>query len=80
MKAMQSIQLRRIIFLFVLALSISFSTYAQGPGGDGDLGNPDNVPIDGGLSLALAAGAGYLVKRRHDAKKKKAEQDKEMLP
>ena len=39
-------------------------------------GTPQDVPIDGGLSLALAAGAGYLVKRRHDARKKK----KELLP
>jgi hypothetical protein len=31
-----------------------------GPGGTGDLdGNPDSVPVDGGLSLLLAAGAAY---------------------
>jgi hypothetical protein len=39
--------------------------------------DPNDVPLDGGLSLALAAGAGYLVKRRHDARKKK---EKELLP
>ncbi len=32
--------------------------------------NP-NVPIDGGLSLLLAAGAGYGVKKINDKRKKK---------
>jgi hypothetical protein len=59
--------------LVVLFTFIYVTVNAQGdPGGD-----VDNVPIDGGLSLALAAGAGYLVKRRHDAKKKK---NKQILP
>jgi hypothetical protein len=32
----------------------------SGPGGTDDLdGNPDAVPVDGGLSLLLAAGAAY---------------------
>ncbi len=34
------------------------------PGGDPD------VPIDGGLSLLLAAGVGYGAKKVHDARKK----------
>ena len=64
----------------MIAMVLSVGAFAQ-PGGDDDLGDADeNVPIDGGLSLALAAGAGYLVKRRHDAKKKKAEKDKQILP
>jgi hypothetical protein len=45
-----------------------------------DQNDPNNVPIDGGLSLALAAGAGYVVKRRHDAKKRKAMEDEKTLP
>ena len=32
-------------------------------------GSPD-VPIDGGLGLLLAAGAGYVVKKGYDARKK----------
>ena len=34
------------------------------PGGDPD------VPIDGGLSLLLAAGVGYVAKKGYDARKK----------
>lgn len=33
-------------------------------------GNPD-VPIDGGLSLLLAAGAGYVAKKGYDSRKRK---------
>ncbi len=42
---------------------------AQDPGG-----GPD-VPIDGGLSVLLAAGAAYGVKKYRDHKKGKEEQD-----
>ena len=36
------------------------------PGGDPDAG----VPIDGGLSLLVAAGVGYVVKKGYDKRKK----------
>ncbi|HEX8334002.1 MAG TPA: hypothetical protein VF622_15390 [Segetibacter sp.] len=72
-------ELVRICLMIVIVAAVPYIGISQ-PSGD-PLQNPDaNVPIDGGLTLALAAGAGYLVKRRHDAKKKKAEQDKEILP
>ena len=56
------------LLTITIAFLIPGLAVAQGqlPGGVQD------VPIDGGLSLVLAAGAGYLVKRRHDARKKKA--------
>jgi hypothetical protein len=40
------------------------------PGGDVDL------PIDGGLSLLLAAGIGYGAKKAYDAKKKQENAEK----
>lgn len=40
-----------------------------GPGGD-----PDATPIDGGISLLVAAGVGYGAKKLHSARKKKAAQ------
>jgi hypothetical protein len=63
--------------LYIMFAFITITVNAQGdPGGPG--GDPDaSVPIDGGLSLALAAGAGYIVKRKHDARNKKS---KEILP
>ncbi len=32
---------------------------------------PDDIPVDGGLSLLLAAGAAYGVKKYRDGKKKR---------
>jgi hypothetical protein len=64
--------------IIAIAFLVPVLAVAQDPGGLPPVGG--DVPIDGGLSLALAAGAGYLVKRRHDAKKKKAEQEKQILP
>ena len=51
------------VFL-VIALSLPTFLFAGGaPGGDPD------APIDGGLSLLLAAGVGYGVKKYRDIKK-----------
>lgn len=62
---------KRRFYLMVLTITMvlfTTSSYAQ-PGDPGD--DPD-VPIDGGVSLLLAAGAGYGVKRYRDSQKKKA--------
>ena len=50
------------VFL-VVALSLPTFLFAQVVGGDPD------APIDGGLSLLLAAGVGYGVKKYRDIKK-----------
>jgi hypothetical protein len=43
---------------------------AQGdPGGDPD----ENVPFDGGISILVAAGIGYAVKKGYDRRKKNKE-------
>ena len=67
-----------IIFLVTLAPLIGNCQDPNGvpdPGNGG--GNPDagSVPIDGGLSLLLAAGVGYGAKklRSHNLKKKEEE-------
>ena len=55
---------------------LTLTTFAQGPdsgggGPDGDPGgDPDLIPIDGGLGFLLAAGVGYGVKKARDMKKK----------
>ncbi len=43
---------------------------------DGVPGDPDSVPIDGGLSLLVAAGVGYGVKKL----KQKRRQQQDMQP
>ena len=57
--------------LLLIAVSIlPFFAMAQDPGG-----GPD-VPIDGGLSLLLAAGAAYGVKKYRNSKKKEEDIEK----
>lgn len=48
-------------------LLVSFGTYAQGPGFEDDV--VDEVPIDGGVSALVIAGAAYGVKKLKDARK-----------
>lgn len=57
--------------LFAVAIAIlPILSYAQPPGGP----DPDEpMPIDGGVSLLIAAGVGYGAKKLHDAKKRKQE-------
>jgi len=52
--------------LFLLTLP----AFSQGPGGDPG-GDPDLIPIDGGLGFLLAAGVGYGAKKARDLRKKK---------
>jgi len=51
---------------FVIIPNLIFAQI--GPGGD-----PLDVPIDGGLSVLVAAGVAYGAKKVHDARKKKQE-------
>jgi hypothetical protein len=51
-------------------LFISIDLFAQGPGGDPG-GDPDLIPVDGGLGFLLAAGVGYGVKKAREYQKKK---------
>lgn len=55
-----------VVFLAITAFPLI--AIAQDPGG-----GPD-VPIDGGLSVLLAAGAAYGVKKYRDHKKKNMEE------
>jgi hypothetical protein len=59
---------RMIMSFLVLIIIFSMPMLAHAqpdPGGDPD------VPIDGGLSLLVAAGVGYAAKKGYDKKKKK---------
>jgi len=55
-------QLIKIIYLFIIFLSISGLLHAQPPNN----GDPDSAPIDGGLSLLIAGGVGYGVKKMRE--------------
>ncbi|KAA9325507.1 hypothetical protein F0P96_19430 [Hymenobacter busanensis] len=54
----------RLASSLVLGLLFTLSAEAQDPGSGGPLpGTPTAVPLDGGASLLLAAGAAYGLKR-----------------
>ena len=53
-----------ITLLMLLCIAIPMITLAQGPP------DPEDTPIDGGLSLLIAAGAAYGVKKYRDGRKK----------
>ena len=52
--------------MVLMALPFMASALPPDPGGDPDTG----VPLDGGLSILLAAGIGYAGKKIHDKRKK----------
>ena len=68
MKTFKSIHLFTAIMTIAFFMVPVFATAQVDPGG-----GPD-VPIDGGLSLLVAAGAAYGVKKYRDGKKKVEEE------
>jgi hypothetical protein len=58
----KSLKIFKLMMVAVLILSTT-AVFAQAPTLPDD---PENVPIDGGLSLLVAAGVGYAVKRKKD--------------
>lgn len=56
--------MRKFIFTLGFSLIASFLHAQGGP-------NPPGVPIDGGLSILLAAGLGYGAKKMYDSQKDK---------
>lgn len=61
-------QLLKVIYLLIIFLSLSALTaHAQSdPGVD-----PDSAPVDGGLSLLIAGGLGYGIKKIREKMKNK---------
>lgn len=55
-----------LMMMIILALPV-LALAQPGPGDDPD------VPIDGGLSLLVAAGVSYVAKKGYDKRKKKEE-------
>jgi hypothetical protein len=65
---------------FLKAMIIGLFTFfsytsleAQGPSDPGPDPDPTPVPFDGGISLVIAAGAGYAIKKKYDQRKKQKE-------
>ena len=65
---MKKRELYLMLILFI-CMALPLLTHAQGPN------DPNDAPIDGGLSLLLAAGAAYGVKKYRDSRRKADEPD-----
>jgi len=66
---------RRFMVSAVLLAALNVSPMigvAQPGSGDGDPTDPD-APIDGGISILLAAGVGYGIKKANDQRKRNKE-------
>ena len=61
------------LFMMVLLCLPLISLLAQGPGGFEEPVGTLDTPIDGGLSLLIAAGVGYGIKKVRDERKKTRE-------
>ena len=67
---MPRINVKRILFGLAIGLACVNSTKAQGPGDpDTPESGTDPIPLDGGISLLLAAGAAYGIKKVRDFRK-----------
>jgi hypothetical protein len=59
------------LLIIVTVLLVSFNLYPQFCSAQtGDPGGDPDAPIDGGLSLLVAAGVGYGLKKANDQRKK----------
>ncbi len=58
--------MKNLIRLLILTCCVSLPFLAMAQGAP----DPNDVPIDGGLSVLLAAGVGYGVKKYREKKKK----------
>jgi hypothetical protein len=65
-------QLTKITFLLLLLLTVSvIAAYAQPPEGFGPDPDSPDTPVDGGISILLAAGIGIGIKKYKELRKKK---------
>ena len=60
------------LLVMICFLGLPMITLAQGPP------DPQDIPIDGGLTLLLAAGVGYGIKKYRDSKKNQDNKSQEL--
>jgi hypothetical protein len=58
--------------IMICCIGLPLLTFAQGPP------DPQDTPIDGGLTILLAAGVGYGIKKYRDGKKKNMGEENEL--
>ncbi|MBS1592176.1 MAG: hypothetical protein JST94_02080 [Bacteroidetes bacterium] len=69
-KIFNTTQTEKILTLLILMLVLTNIVNAQPP----DLGGDVDAPIDGGLSLLIAGGVGYGIKKAKEISRKKKQE------
>jgi hypothetical protein len=74
---MKCIKSYRILITFLLFIFISKALYSQGgpvpPTPGGGIPGQEGIPVDGGITILVAAGIGFGVKKIKDARKNNQE-------
>lgn len=71
---MKLFRFKNVVTLLIVLLISNFTIAQDGPGDDPDI---PTIPLDGGLSILLVAGAAYGGKKVHEYRKRK--QDKKQI-
>ncbi len=66
--------MKKIFFSFLLLAFVGLGTASASDAPPFDTNNPNAIPIDGGASVLLAAGAAYGVKKVRAMRKKNTEE------
>ena len=70
-----TIQQKRILLFTIVIFIVVLLPMLASAQFDGTPGEPENAPIDGGLSLLVAAGVGYGAKKLKERKMNKSIKD-----
>jgi len=69
--------MKKVLLSIFFVVGLAMSGICQNDPPVFDSNNPSPIPIDGGVSLLLAAGAAYGVKKVRDSRKAKKEETTE---
>jgi hypothetical protein len=65
--------MKKIALSVFFVVGLAFAGMSQNDPPPFNPGDPSPIPVDGGISLLLAAGAAYGIKKVRDSRKAKAE-------
>jgi hypothetical protein len=77
MRSVKPLVIALLLPCIICTTALAWKPYGSGYGNHGSPGGGNSVPIDGGITLLLAAGLGLGAKKLYDRKKKKDEAAKD---
>lgn len=67
--------MKKTFFTCFFVLGLAWAGFSDNPPPPFNPGDPSPIPVDGGVSLLLAAGAAYGIKKVRDKKKSKEQSE-----